>query len=157
MRVLRAAVISVFLCIALAVPAWGGAASPSISGRFTATVDLTSVQLQDKPYGSCLLTVNGVLEFYGSLKGEAAGTTNALEAAPCSDVAANPPGTYFDVFQFRGHFDGTVNGRPLSVPLTYTGITRVGGHIDAVIVLRGSGIGPLKADAVVAVGGTYSS
>lgn len=40
--------------------------------------------------------------------------------------------------------------------MTYGGITQVGGHIDAIIVLRGAGIGPLRADAIVAQGGTYS-
>ena len=40
--------------------------------------------------------------------------------------------------------------------MTYTGITNVGGHIDAVILLWGSGIGPLRADAIVAQGGSYS-
>ena len=41
--------------------------------------------------------------------------------------------------------------------MTYTGVTNVGGHIHAVIVLWGSGIGALRADASVAHGGNYSS
>ena len=62
------------------------------------------MQLKDVPPGSCLLTVNGELTFTGSLVGSAAGTTNALETAPCSAVLVNPPGTFSDAFQFRGHF-----------------------------------------------------
>ncbi len=101
--------------------------------------------------------MSGVLTFTGSLTGEASGTTNALVAAPCSDVAANPPGTFFDAFQFRGQYTGTVKGRPVSTTLTYSGVTwPPDGHIDAVIVLRNGGIGPLRAQATVAVGGTYS-
>ena len=109
------------------------------------------------PHNTCLLTISGVLTFSGSLVGSAPGTTNALEQAPGTDVAANPPGTYFDVFQFRGRFAGTINGRPVGGTMTYTGVTNVGGHIDAVIVLWGSGIGALRADASVAHGGNYSS
>jgi hypothetical protein len=68
----------------------------------------------------------------------------------------NPPGTFFDVFAFRGQYVGTVNGRRLSTAIGYAGITRVGGHIDALITLRGSGVGPLLASAIVARGGDYT-
>ena len=112
------------------------------------------MQLKDVPPGSCLLTVNGELTFTGSLVGSAAGTTNALETAPCSAVLVNPPGTFSDAFQFRGHFVGTVNGGHVDTSLTDGGVTRVGGHIDAVISLLGSGVRSLRASATVAVGGT---
>ena len=62
----------------------------------------------------------------------------------------------FDTFRFRGHFDGSVNGEDVHTSLTYRGVTHVGGHIDAVISLLGSGVGPLRASATVAVGGTYT-
>jgi hypothetical protein len=156
MRAIRVTVISILLTLALALPA-RAAVSPPISGTFVAAVDFSTVRLEDMPHNTCLLTISGVLTFSGSLVGSAPGTTNALEQAPCTDVAANPPGTYFDVFQFRGRFAGTVNGRPVGGTMTYTGVTNVGGHIDAVIVLWGSGIGPLRADAIVAQGGRYSS
>ena len=155
MRFLRAAVISIILTIALVLPAHA-TGSPKISGTFVAAVDFSTVRLKDMPHNTCLLTISGVLRFSGSLVGDAPGTTQALEQAPCTDVATHPPGTYFDVFQFRGRFTGKVNGRPVTGPMTYAGTTNVGGHIDAVILLRGGGIGPLRADAIVAQGGSYS-
>ena len=69
---------------------------------------------------------------------------------------SDPPGTFSDAFQFRGHFFGTVNRGHVDSSLTYSGVTHVGGHIDAVISLLGSGVGPLRASATVAVGGTYT-
>lgn len=156
MRAFRAAVLSVLLVVAGALPAYGAAASAPAAGTFLAEVDFTTVHLKDVPPGRCLLTVSGKLTFAGSLVGDAEGTTNALETAPCSEVAGNPAGTFFDVFQFRGHFIGYVNGRHVDTTLTYTGVTHVGGPIDAVIALRGSGVGPLHASAIVAEGGTYT-
>jgi len=146
----------VFVAVAGLLPAHGALASSPLAGAFQANVDFSSVRLRDIPPASCLLTVNGVLTFTGSLVGAAAGTTQALEAAPCSAVAANPPGTFFDVFQFRGRYVGTVNGRHIDTALTYSGVTHVGGHIDAIIALRDGGVGLLRASATVAVGGTYT-
>ena len=156
MRAFRAAVVSMVLLVVGALPAYGAAASAPVAGAFRAHVDFSTVQLKDVPPSSCLLTVNGVLTFTGSLVGDAAGTTNALETAPCSAVSVNPPGTFFDTFRFRGHFDGSVNGEDVHTFLTYRGVTHVGGHIDAVISLLGSGVGRLRASATVAVGGTYT-
>lgn len=156
MRAFRAAVVSMVLVVVGALPAYGAAASAPVAGAFQADVDFGTVQLKDVPPGSCLLTVNGVLTFTGSLVGAAAGTTNALETAPCSAVSVNPPGTFSDAFRFRGYFVGTVNGEGVDTSLTYGGVTHVGGHIDAVISLLGSGVGPLRASATVAVGGTYT-
>jgi hypothetical protein len=155
MRFLRAAVTSIILTIVLALPV-NASDAPPISGTFVAAVDFSTVRLQDKPHNTCLLTISGTLTFSGSLVGDAPGTTQALEQAPCSDVATHPPGTYFDLFKFGGQFTGSVNGRSVTGTMTYAGITNVGGHIDAVILLRGGGIGPLRADAIVAQGGSYS-
>jgi hypothetical protein len=127
------------------------------SGDFVAVVDFTSVELRDAPHDSCVLTVNGALQFAGTLVGEATGTTTALIFAPCADVAITPPGTYFDLFQFKGTLRGTIANRPaITAELTYGGITRVGGAITAVITLRGDTFGVLRADAIVAQGGSYS-
>ena len=157
MRAFRAAVVSMVLVVGGALPAYGAAASAPVAGAFRAHVDFSTVQLKDVPPSSCLLTVNGVLTFFtGSLLGAAAGTTNALETAPCSAVLVNPPGTFFDTFRFRGHFVGTVNGEDVDTSLLYRGVTHVGGHIDAIISLLGSGVGPLRASAKVAFGGTYT-
>jgi hypothetical protein len=70
-------------------------------------------------------------------------------------VAATPPGTFADVFRFVGDYAGTVAGEPASGPLTYAGVTRAGGTITAVVRLRGISSAFLRADAVVAVGGSY--
>ena len=76
--------------------------------------------------------------------------------APCSQATTNPPGTFFDVFRFVGTFTGTVAGAPASGPLTYAGVTQVGGHIDAAIVLDGDrAFAAVRADAIVTVGGSY--
>lgn len=83
-------------------------------------------------------------------------STTALIAATCAEVAASPPGTAADVFRFRGQFVGTVDGQPVAGPLTYAGVTQAGGHIDALITLRGDVSAVLRADAVVAQGGSYA-
>jgi hypothetical protein len=155
MRVFRAAVVSMVFVVVGVLPAFGAAAANPAAGAFQANINFVTVQLKDVPPSSCLLTVDGVLTFTGTLVGTAAGMTNALETAPCSAVSVNPPGTFSDAFQFRGHFVGTVNERHIDTSLTYSGVTYVGGHIDAIISLLGSGIGPLRATATVAVGGTY--
>ena len=126
------------------------------SGEFTAAVDFASLRLRDVRGGRCELTVNGTLTFTGTLDGAATGTTTALLFATCAEVAVTPPGTFFDVFRFEGDFSGTVAGQPATGPLRYAGITRVGGAIDALITLGGGSTAVLRADAVVAVGGSYT-
>jgi hypothetical protein len=149
----------------MAVAATGGATPSHIpsrshgstlaaSGEFTAALDPTTVRLQ--PVGSlCLLTINGTLAFTGTIQGTASGTTAALETAPCAEVAANPPGTFADVFRFAGTFTGTVGGQPAEAEISYAGHTAVGGSIDAVMVFSDGFRALLRVRATVAVGGTY--
>jgi hypothetical protein len=124
-------------------------------GGFVASVDFSSLQVQDVRGNKCEFTVNGTLTFSGTLEGDAVGTTTAVIFAPCEEALAFPPGTYFDVFRFEGDFTGDVLGEPADGPLSYAGVTRVGGGIDATIILDGDEErAVLRADAQVAVGGT---
>lgn len=125
------------------------------SGSFVADVDLSSFTFRPALLG-CELTVQGALTFSGTIEGIATGTTTALVFAPCGQVRTTPPGTYADVFRFEGRFEGTVDGRATSGPLTYSGVTYEGGRIDASIVLGGAVPVVARADAQVAVGGTYT-
>jgi hypothetical protein len=125
------------------------------SGDFTASVDFTTLILT--PRGrNCLLEVDGQLSFTGTLEGVATGTTTALVFASCSDVIANPPGTFSDVFRSELEFAGTVNGAPAEGQMVYMGRAQPGGNINAKILLMGDAHAVLKADALVAVGGSYS-
>ena len=126
------------------------------SGDFTAAVDFSTLTARAVRGNKCELRVNGVLTFDGTLEGDATGTTTAVIFAPCAEATANPPGTFFDLFRFEGAFVGTVHDRPATGDLSYAGITRVGGTIDARIVLATDSLrGVLRADARVAVGGSY--
>ena len=132
------------------------ALSPVVaSGTFTAQINPASITLAPAVGGNCVLTVNGVLTFSGTLDGTATGTTTALIFATCDQVATTPPGTFADVFRFVGDYAGTVAGQPASGSLTYAGSARAGGAITALITLRGDSSALLRADAVVAVGGSY--
>jgi hypothetical protein len=126
------------------------------AGQFSAAIEFTSISLRDAPGGTCELTVDGTLAFSGTLDGEAQGTTTAVIFAPCADVAITPPGTFFDLFEFEGTFTGTVDGSHVVSELTYAGITRPGGDIDALITMAGDARAVLQVDAVVAQGGTYT-
>ncbi len=72
---------------------------------------------------NCLLEVHGILVFTGILEGATTGTTRALVFAPCSDVLANPPGTFRDIFRFTSDpafpFTDSVNGLPTTATITY--------------------------------------
>ncbi len=125
------------------------------SGEFTVEIDFASLELTPVDE-NCLLTVEGVVRFTGTLQGFAPGRTRALALASCSDVAAVPPGTFEDVFTSALEFAGKIDGQPIVADLTYRGRTAVGGAIDAVIVLSNSARGRLFVDAIVAAGGTYS-
>lgn len=125
------------------------------SGTFDAIVDFATVTLTPKGR-NCLLTVKGHLIFHGSIDGTANGQTSALEFAPCSAVAVNPPGTFPDVFKSVAVFDGTIAGQPAHANLLYMGRVQVGGAIDGRFVFSNGVAGELKANAIVAVGGTYS-
>lgn len=126
-------------------------------GAFVVGPDVTFGVPQDVKGNKCLLTVNGTLHFTGSLEGAATGTTKALVFATCAEATAAPPGTYFDVFRFTGEFEGSVLGEPASGRLTYAGVSREGGAIDARIALRGGeGWARLRTtDAIVLQGGSY--
>jgi hypothetical protein len=138
------------------VPAELASASRRAAGAFTAEVDFSSLVTRDVRGNKCEFTVNGTLNFIGTLEGATPGRTRAVIFAPCSAAITSPPGTFFDVFTFRGRFTGTVHGAPVSGDLTYVGITREGGGIDAKIILVGDRAkAVLRADAEVAVGGTY--
>jgi hypothetical protein len=132
------------------------AATPvQTSGSFDVTIDFSTVTLTPKG-GNCLLQVQGRAVFHGTIQGTATGVTSALEFAPCSEVAINPPGTFPDVFHFDGTFHGTVAGQPADANLMYAGRVQVGGAIDGRFVFSKGIEGRLDVDAIVAVGGTYS-
>ncbi len=139
-----------------AVPAPPGPASGA-SGTFGATVDFESLLAEDVRGNKCEFTVDGTLTFSGTVEGTATGTTTAVIFAPCAEALALPPGSFFDVFRFEGEFTGAVDGTPASGELSYAGVTRVGGGIDATVILdAGTARAVLRADAQVAVGGTYT-
>lgn len=124
------------------------------SGSFDAIVDFSTVTLTPKGR-NCLLQVKGHLIFHGTIMGTANGQTSALEFAPCSEVAVNPPGTFPDEFKSVAVFDGRIAGQPAHANLLYMGRVQVGGTIDGRFVFSNGVAGELKADAIVAVGGTY--
>jgi hypothetical protein len=125
------------------------------AGTFAVTIDFSKVTLT--PRGeNCLLQVPGQAVFQGTIVGTGSGITSALEFAPCSQVAINPPGTFPDVFHFDGDFTGTVAGVPATANLRYMGRVQVGGAIDGRFVFSNGVAGELDVDAIVAVGGSYS-
>lgn len=144
----------------------GGVASPASaadqaaqpgSGTFVAAVDFSTLTVHDVRGHKCEFTVDGRLTFSGTLDGAADGTTTAVIFAPCAEATTAPPGTFFDVFRFEGTFVGDVDGSPSSGALSYAGVTRVGGAIDATILLHGDRtLAALRAQARVAVGGAYT-
>lgn len=126
-------------------------------GAIVASVDFSSLEARDVRGNKCEFTVDGTLSFSGTIDGDAVGATTAVIFAPCAEALASPPGTSFDTFRFDGDFTGEVLGEPTTGTLRYSGITRVGGHIDATVILRGDQARAVaRADAQVAVGGTYS-
>jgi hypothetical protein len=132
-----------------------GARQVDASGTFAAQIDPTTFTFT--PRGrNCLLTVGGRLIFSGTIVGTATGTTTALVFAPCSEVMANPPGTFRDVFKSELRFEGTVDGEPAEADLLYMGrVEAPSGEIEGRLVFSNGVAGRLEADAVVAVGGTY--
>ncbi len=127
-----------------------------VSGDFAAVVNFATLTLT--PRGrNCLLQVEGQLNFTGTIVGEAVGQTTALVFAPCSDVAANPPGTFRDVFKSELEFEGTVAGEPASANVLYMGRVQPGGKIEGRIIFSRGVQGRLEIeDTRVAVGGEYS-
>lgn len=148
--------------IALAAILWVVGAQAAVSaddrisakGEFTADVDFSTLSLT--PVGdNCLLVVEGVITFTGTLAGAAPAKTRALVLASCEDVAVNPPGAFKDVFSSKLEFAGLVNDTPAIADITYRGITQVGGDIEALFIASNGLKGVLKVDAIVAVGGSY--
>ena len=124
------------------------------SGLFDAQVDFTTLTLT--PRGrNCLIQVKGRLVFTGTLQGPAIGQTTALVSARCPDVAANPPGTFPDVFHSELVFNGLVDGEPARANVRYMGRSAPGGHIVARLLLSHGVEGRLAVDAQLAVGGKY--
>lgn len=160
---MRTSVRALLLTLALAtIPSAAASADPAVgadptaSGAYVAEVDFATLSAQPAANGThCELTVQGVLTFSGTVTGAAEGTTTAYVLAPCEEVAQAPIGTYRDIFWFSGTFDGSVEGHPATGTLTYSGVTAVGGGISASIRLQGDSSAMLRADGVVAVGGTY--
>lgn len=124
------------------------------SGHFDANVDFSTLTLT--PRGrNCLLQVKGQLVFTGTIEGAATGQTTALVFAPCSDVAATPPGTFRDRFKSELVLEGTVDGQPARANMLYMGGVQPGGQIEGRLVLSHGVAGRLEVEARVAVGGEY--
>lgn len=134
-----------------------GPGAQTVDGDFVASVDFSSLATRDVRGNKCEFTVNGTLSFSGPVEGDAVGTTTAVIFAPCDSALAAPPGTFFDVFRFEGAFTGDVLGEPTTGMLSYSGVTRVGGAIDATVILDSDDArAVLRTDAQVAVGGAYA-
>lgn len=126
----------------------------STSGSFEAIVDFSTLSLT--PRGrNCLLEVDGRLVFAGTVEGVARGTTTALVFAPCSEVQANPPGTFADVFKSELDFEGTIDGEQAQASLLYQGRSQEGGQIEGRLIFSRGVQGALDVDAQLAVGGSY--
>ena len=128
-------------------------------GSFEAIVFFDT--LVPRPVGNskCEFTVQGRLIFTGTLDGVAEGVTTALIDAPCAE-ALNPDnlGAFRDVFRFEGTFTGQAAGVDAPGDLTYAGVTRPGGSIDANIKLRAdrAKVTAHTVNAQLGVGGTYA-
>lgn len=136
------------------VPTWADELIRA-KGDFTVEVDFSTLSLNPVDE-NCLLTIEGVVNFTGTLEGIATARTRALALASCSDISALPPGAYEDIFTSAFEFAGKVNGRPIIADFTYRGRTALGGEIDAVFIPSNGLKGRLFVDAIVAVGGTYN-
>ena len=140
---------------ALTAPA-SAAPAQRAAGAFTVAVAFPTAVFADVGVRACRVSVDGTLTFTGTLTGTATGSLTALVLAPCAQARSTPPGTARDVFRFQGTFSGTVDGAAATGPLTYAGVTRVGGAIDAKVLLAGRSRAALRADAQAGVGGTYA-
>lgn len=138
----------------VSAPTWAGEFIRA-QGDFTVEIDFSTLALNPVDE-NCLITVEGVVKFTGTLEGIAAARTRALAFASCSEVSMSPPGAYEDIFTSAFEFAGKVDGRPIVADLTYRGRTALGGEIDAVFVPSNGLRGRLFVDAIVAVGGSYS-
>lgn len=155
MRYTYSLILAIVLSTAgLSVPAWAGELVRA-KGNFTVAIDFSSLALTPVDE-NCLLTVEGTIDFSGTLEGIASARTRALALASCDAVSMLPPGAYEDLFTSAFEFAGKVDGRPIVADLTYRGRTELGGEIDAVMIPSNGLRGRLFVDAIVAAGGTYN-
>ena len=152
---------SIKLALVLALSAFGFSGPTSAGeliraqGSFTVEIDFSTLALSQIGE-NCLITVDGVVSFTGTLEGIATTRTRALAFASCGDVAVLPPGAYEDIFTSAFEFAGKVDGRPIVADLTYRGRTALGGEVEAVFIPSNGLKGRLFVDAIVAAGGSYS-
>lgn len=153
-RAIYLLIVTSLLLLGLSVPATAND-ELTASGTFDTTLDFSTLTVT--PVGkACRLSVEGQLNFDGTLNGTADAATTALIFAPCSEVLSTPPGTFADVFRSRLEFQGTVAGTPVTAEILWVGVTRAGGEIDAVMLVGGDDVqGRLHVDATVGVGGSY--
>lgn len=144
----------VLSALGVSVPTWAGETIRA-KGDFTVEIDFSTLSLNPVDE-NCLLTVEGGVNFTGSLEGIASARTRALAFASCGDVSTLPLGVYEDMFTSAFEFAGKVDGRPIVADLTYRGRTALGGEIDAVFIPSSGLKGRLFVDAIVAVGGSYN-
>lgn len=125
-----------------------------VRGDIEASIDFDTISFT--PAGTyCLLEVEGVLVFTGSIEGRASGTTQALVFDTCDVVEMALPGTIDDVFRSDLIFGGLIDGLPTFAAMTYRGRTENLGQVRAEIDLSQGANGRLRVTAAVAVGGTY--
>jgi hypothetical protein len=125
------------------------------AGEFVPEPDFANATLI--PQGNhCIVQIDGVLIFNGTLQGLASGTSTVRIFAACPEVEL--PGSladYRSVFRSEGVFVGTVDGAPAEADFVYQGRSEVGGRVDARIHFSGGLQGVLHVDAEVAEGGSY--
>ncbi|MFT4215652.1 MAG: hypothetical protein QM619_00470 [Micropruina sp.] len=143
------------------VPASAISASRSMRwlapARGTIAVELDGSTLTADPFGrrACRLRVDATLRLSGTITGTASGVTTAIIGAPCEQVLATPPGTFADVFQFVGTFDGTVLGTKATARTLYAGVTEPGGAVSAGLALRGTASASALVKAQAGGTGSY--
>lgn len=127
-------------------------AGTAVPARGGLQVSIDPATLQAAPVGDgtrCLLRVQVTLVFTGTVSGTASGTTSALVEGTCADATSTPPGTFRDAFRFTGNFHGAVAGATVWAAVEYAGVTRVGGQVSALLLLRGDTqvLGAVQAQA----------
>ncbi len=153
-HLIRLTLVMALVTLGVSAPAGAGEFIRA-QGDFTVEIDFSTLALQ--PVGeNCLITVEAIVNFTGTLEGIATARTRALALASCTDVSMLPPGAYDDVFTSAFEFAGKVDDRAIVADLTYRGRTALGGEIDAVFIPSNGLKGRLFVDAIVAVGGSYS-
>jgi hypothetical protein len=125
------------------------------AGAFVSQPDFDNATLT--PQGNhCIVQIDGVLMFFGTLEGTASGTSTVRIFATCAELEL--PGSLDDfrsVFRSEGVFLGAVDGAPAEADFVYQGRSDVGGRVDARVHFSGGLQGVLHVDAEVAEGGSY--